>query len=146
MKTKLLLIFVFAMLTMAMAKQQQYEIEFGLLDQEGSSYYVKEHTLKIPYITKSEGQVFGAVVHPNHNNEYVLTYQVVLPQTPVVLEVDQNKARPAQIVNSPEYRLKGSGAATMWLHDGDPSGNYQLKIKIDGEVMYRGEFTVEPKR
>ena len=42
----------------------EYHIEFGILEDRAQGFELITETTKIPYVTKAEGQFFGAIIDP----------------------------------------------------------------------------------
>lgn len=131
------------------ASDDSFRVEFGILEKVeklvNKSYFVKEETSSIPYVTKKEGQQFGAVIYPSNKKSYRVKYAITLPGRPDKLNLDSNSSAEGKRINSKEIKYKGPYAIAMGLDKGDPVGRYKLEIFVNGEQIFNENFYIEVK-
>jgi len=95
----------------------------------------------IPYITRNQGLIFGAIIEPSDDLEYKFHSVLHFPGVPSKLSGDLIQS-PSGEYRSPTYSYTDIGAHTMWLDEGDPSGIYKLEFYINNQLTRVIEFEV----
>ncbi|WP_125931915.1 hypothetical protein [Thiosocius teredinicola] len=129
-----------------------FEIAYGILKKVGpEKFELVRQTLDIPYITKSEDPSFGfGYLIRSSEGEFE---ELSTLTTDVPANISGN-ASSFGIVNDGKITLSGTPQkfpgymhSVLQLEEGDPSGEYQFEIFLNGEHFKTIIFNVElPKR
>jgi len=142
---KTILFLVFLSLPMLASADGEFQFIFGILKDGEQGVELVRETRTIPFITKQEGQIFGAIVIPPSSESYSLQYKLVLPANPSVTSGAGELDRSTREYSSPIYESTDSSASLIWLDDGDPAGEYQIHYYVNGSLIETITFSVEEK-
>jgi len=144
-----LLVFPFFALSLTTAVSAQshasYEITFGLFENQGGKLVLSKETSRIPFVTLSEGQVFGIVIKPTNNQEYSVKTISFLPSPPSSLSGMLEKQNPEahkKGYESPSTPSAGETPIPFWLDEGDPTGVYRIDVYINEQFVREVFFEV----
>ena len=128
--------------------QEEYQINFGTVEDRNGIYMVFEDSTSIPLLTRDTGFYFGLTIFPPNNNPYNY-YCLFFP--PKITEISDETGEIIEQIKSakdgksgfrlPTRRTTGITTMPMWFDPEDISGEYRIEIYINDLAIRSIDFT-----
>jgi hypothetical protein len=143
MKLTLITAMLIASICASAAAQEtkSYDFQFGVLgDGPGGTVIVQEETNTLPLLLENSGFRFGYTLRESSGAPFLLKTIFWLPDEPRVIL--GSLIRVNDTIVSPPQMYHGYAAETFYFNDGDPPGDWQMEVYIDGRLFQIVEFQV----
>lgn len=132
------------------AEPDLYSVRFGSIETDANTGKTAlTETVSIPLKLKDTGFRYGFEITPPDNKPFSYQYTLHFPSPPEILTGDLGAINPEHpSVTAMSEKLESQGGSTsyfMWFDPGDPTGDWNIEIFVNGQLQKTVSFTVLAK-